>query len=151
MQIQKAFYLNIARLEAIKLSRISRFSSFIICGLLSVVAGLGTLWLFTSVIHIHYAISNIFSFIASTIVWYYLNKCFTFRDALEQKHSFVKSVGVRLFGLASNEGILLFLTAICHVNYLISSCISTILIFPITYALSVLLIWNTRIVWGSGN
>lgn len=99
-------------------------------------------YLLISIISIYYMLALAFSYMTSTVLSFFLNKHYTFRNTYRKAHiQLTVFVTVALIGLAISEAIVYSLTTYLWSNstsgfLVISRAIATILVFLLTFALN---------------
>jgi putative flippase GtrA len=81
-------------MQKIKQSIESKFSRFLIIGIFCTIQNIFWLYLFTTVLKIHYLLSTIILMITVNSLGFYLNKRYTFKTAIKQR---IKTITVELF------------------------------------------------------
>lgn len=119
------------------------FLKYAIASGMTVPIGLGSLYLLTDVVGIHYLTSNAIAFVLSTAIWWSLHSTWTFRDMQTDVLSVPKTLVVRLLVLGINEVILYALTT-TGLWYMASSAVAITIGFPVGFYLSRRWIWYVQ-------
>jgi len=113
-------------------SGLIQFFRYAFVGGFSAVVDIGTLFLCTSALHIHYLISLAIAFILGTIVNYLLSILWVFSSSKNKKLEFTLFTLIGLGGLCINEFIVWLLVEHVHLHYLIAKL----------FSVSIVVIWS---------
>lgn len=104
--------------------------------------GIGILYLFTDLVHLHYLISNAISFLAATAIGYYLNNVWVFKSRPLSLNNYLKYTGSRLLTLGIGEGLMYLFTSVFGVWYMLSSVMTILVNYLINYFICTKIIWR---------
>ena len=111
-----------------------QFFRYLFVGGISAVVNIGMLYVFTDVCHLHYILSNVFSFTLGLIVNYLLSKKFVFQGdvSINKAKEFLIYAVIGIIGLGLDTLLIWLFTDVGSIYYMISKLISTLIV----------LIWN---------
>ncbi len=108
-----------------------QFFRYLFVGGIAAVVNIGMLYVFTDIIHIHYIISNILSFIMGLSINYILSKKFVFQEEtkISSSKEFLIYAIIGVIGLGIDTLLVWLFTDILSIYYMISKLISTMIVF----------------------
>lgn len=108
-----------------------QFFRYFFVGGFAAVANISILYIFTSLIHLYYILSNVLGFVFGLIINYILSKKFVFTDGVKinKKKEFTIYLVIGILGLLLDSLILWLCTSVFGIYYLISKIISTFIVF----------------------
>ena len=108
-----------------------QFLRYIFVGGFAAVINIGSLYIFTDVLHIYYLISNVISFILGLLCNYILSKLliFTTEKQMNKFIEFITYAIIGVIGLGLDTLIIWIATNIIGIYYMLSKIISTGLVF----------------------
>lgn len=108
-----------------------QFLRYIFVGGFAAVINIGSLYIFTDVLHIYYLISNVISFILGLLCNYILSKLliFTTEKQMNKFIEFITYAIIGVIGLGLDTLIIWLATNIIGIYYMLSKIISTGLVF----------------------
>ena len=108
-----------------------QFFRYLFVGGIAAVINIGMLYVFTDIIHIHYIISNILSFIMGLSVNYILSKKFVFQEEtkISSSKEFLIYAIIGVIGLGIDTLLVWLFTDVLSMYYMISKLISTMIVF----------------------
>ncbi|MCR5761451.1 MAG: GtrA family protein [Sphaerochaetaceae bacterium] len=112
-----------------------QFFRYVFVGGLATIVDWGVLYLFTSVLGVHYLVSSIISFTAGLLSNFLLSKLLVFKASEARVKPWAEFLGYALIGvvgLGLTEIILYFMTDYLGLYYMISKAVATVIV----------LVWN---------
>lgn len=117
-------------------SRISHeFIRYFVASAVALLVDTGLLWLLTSVFAVPYLVSGAMAFLFGLTLIYVLSITWVFgvRRLRSPLVEFLIFAGIGIAGLLINEAVLWFFTSALGLYYLVSKCVSVILVFTWNY------------------
>ena len=110
---------------------ITQFLRYSVVGGLAFIVDYGTLVMLTEVFGLHHLLSAAISFVLGLVCNYLLSTAWVFGESkLENKYAeFISFAVIGIIGLGFNELIIYLGTDICHLHYMLSKIISTVIVF----------------------
>ena len=110
--------------------RFNKFIKFGLVGALGLVVDMGLTWSIKEYVGLNPFIANAIGFITAVISNFYLNKIWTFQQKTSSEaHQPLLFFLFSLIGLALNSLIILFLFEFISINFYLSKCIATLVVF----------------------
>lgn len=108
-----------------------QFIRYFFVGGIAAVVNIGCLYVFSSVLLIHYVLGNIFAFILGLLVNYFLSKRYVFTkdNSLNKYLEFLMYLIIGVLGLIFDTFMLWLFTSKVELYYMLSKVISTMLTF----------------------
>lgn len=111
------------------MSTTARFLTYVAVGGFCTLLNLGTLWLLTSLLGMHYLISTMFAFFTLTPVGFWLNKILTFQTRREfARIEWPRYVAAMAASFCANLGLMYLFVSVLDLWYLAASLIVTALL-----------------------
>ncbi|MEN9880967.1 MAG: hypothetical protein RLZZ308_150 [Candidatus Parcubacteria bacterium] len=119
---------------------------YIIMGGIAFVADFTTLLILTEWFHVHYLVSNIFSFIVGLSTNYTIGTLWVFRERkiTNRKQEFITVASISVGGLLLTQFFMWFLTEIGGVLYFISKIIASILVLFYNFFIRKKVIYSSK-------
>lgn len=127
-------------------ARISKIFRYLFSGVLAALTSIGTLYVFTDIVHFWYLISSVFSFLISFMVSFTMQKFFTFQDHdIEgvRRQAFVYLV-VGAVNLLINTGLMYLFVEYAHMHYILAQIATGIIIAIESFIIYGMFIFNKK-------
>ena len=119
--------------------------NYLIAGFLTLIVSISSYALLTKILHIHYIISNIVSWIIAVLFAYYVNRKFVFGSTSTKKEKTKEIINFfkyRILSLIIETILMYLLVDIISINDLVSKVIVQIIVIILNYIFSKFLIFK---------
>ena len=119
--------------------------NYLIAGFLTLIVSISSYALLTKILHIHYIISNIVSWIIAVLFAYYVNRKFVFGSTSTKKEKnkeIINFFKYRILSLIIETILMYLLVDIISINDLVSKVIVQIIVIILNYIFSKFLIFK---------
>ena len=119
--------------------------NYLIAGFLTLIVSISSYALLTKILHIHYIISNIVSWIIAVLFAYYVNRKFVFGSTSTKKEKTKEIINFfkyRILSLIIETILIYLLVDIISINDLVSKVIVQIIVIILNYVFSKFLIFK---------